>query len=190
MAKKNSGCEFATLQKTQCHPACEPVRLDGSELQMFDSIAQEHVKAHGTEILYWRQDLDRSQRDPLYDEPVDRSFRGPYKVYGFVEYAAGQPETTEQGMRVTWAGTVWIPRVEFEQSGAGSPLEGDVLQYWNVPWFGEHGVNSEEVPGRGYYFDVVNADDDGHVFDSAAFVGFKLEVRRRTEFTPERRLEG
>lgn len=190
MPKDKLNCDFATLLDSDCHPACEPVRLDAQELFVFDSIANEHVEAHGTEIKYWRQDLDRSLRDPLYDEPVDRCFRGPFQMFGFVEYPPGVPEMTENGMRVTWATSVWIPRVQFESAGAGSPLEGDVLQFWDLPFFGEHGVNAEEVPGRGYYFDVVNADDDGHVFDSAAFVGFKLEVRRRTEFTPERRLEG
>jgi hypothetical protein len=36
---------------------------------------------------------------------------------------------------------------------------------------------------------VINADDDGHVFDTGHFVGMVLQVMRRTEFTAERRLD-
>jgi len=165
--------------------------FDSSELCMFDSIAGEHIEAYGTDLRFWHQDHEHTKRDALYDEPVDRAFKGPYLLKGYVEYAGGTPEMTEQGMRVTWAGNIWIARSSLEAANAPAPLEGDVISYWDVPFFAEHAVNSEEpVPGKMYAFDVVNSDDDGHVFDSEAFLYFKLDVRRRTEFTPERRLAG
>lgn len=176
-------CSLRGCSKEQFH-------IDGSEIATFDHFVVERTRAHGTKLDYWHQDLKRTKRDALYDEPIDRVWAGPYKIYGYVEYAPGQPEMREEGMRVTWTGNIWIPRAELELVKAPPPLEGDIIRYWRIPFFAEHGVNSEEsaVDTAGYFFDVVNSDDDGHIADAEAFVGFKLEVRRRTEFTPERRL--
>lgn len=183
-------CKFAKLD-TACKPLCDPFELDGSELCVFDTWAEEKMEAHGTPVKYYHQDIEGSERDPLYDEPVDREFRGPFLLKGFVEYPPGVPEMTENGMRVTWTGIVYFARATLEAKGLPTPLEGDILQFWDeVLFFREHGVNGEDVPGAGYYFDVVNVDDDGHIFDSAAFTHLKMEIRRRTEFTPERRLAG
>jgi hypothetical protein len=189
MAKKKVGvCEFAKV-KTAC-----PFELTEAEACVFDSIAEEHVSGHGTDLLFWHQDVEHSIRDPLYDEPIDRAWRGPYALKGFVEYMAGQPQMDEQGMTVRWRGFIWIARSALESAGAPAPLEGDVLKFWDNKFFTEHSVNSDEdaihgPPPSGYFFDVINADDDGHIFDTGHFVGLKLEVMRRTEFTPERRLE-
>jgi hypothetical protein len=168
----------------------EQFQIDGSEIATFDHFVTERTRAHGTRLDYWHQDLPNTARDKLYDEPVNRAWRGPYKIYGYVEYSPGQPEMREEGIRVTWTGNIWIARKEIENASAPPPLEGDIIRYWPLPFFAEHGVNNEEsaVSTAGYFFDVVNSDDDGHIAGAAAFVGFKLEVRRRTEFTPERRL--
>lgn len=192
MTKKCKGtgsCDFVTLKSASCPVKCSPFQLDDSESAFFDSIAQEHVQAHGTELYFWHQDLEESTRDPLYDEPIDREWRGPYKIMGWVEYMAGQPQMREEGMVVRWEGRIWIARAELEEKGAPAPLEGDVLKFWDNTFFEEHGVNAEEGVHGGYYFDVINADDDGHVFDTGHFVGIVLNVLRRTEFTPERRLD-
>ena len=191
MAKKCSGvgsCVFVEL-KTSCQPLCDSFKLDSSESQMFDHIAQEHTEAHGVDILYWHQNLGESIRDPLYDEPIERVWDGPFKITGYVEYMAGTPQMQEEGLTVRWQGTIWIARVELEDKNAPSPLEGDVLKFWDNKFFAEHGVNAEEGVHGGYYFDVINADDAGHVHDTDHFVGILLTVMRRTEFTPERRLD-
>jgi hypothetical protein len=184
-------CKFANVEGEDCPATCEGMVLDSKELCVFDSIAQEHVDAHGTDVKFYHQDIPGSSRDPLYDEPVDREFRGPYKLKAFVEYPPATPEMTENGMRVTWTGSVWVARAALEVHGIPAPLEGDIFQFWDtVEFYKEHSVGHEHVPGAGYYFDVVTVDEDGHVFDSEAFVGFKCEIRRRSEFTPERRLAG
>lgn len=186
---KTGSCKFAAL-KTKARPLCGPFVLDGSDGPLFDHFAQEHTAASGTEILYWHQDLETSLRDPLYDEPIDRVWRGPFKLKGFVEYMEGQPQMSENGMTVRWQGRIFIARLELEQSNAPAPLEGDVLKFWENKFFQEHSVNGDEsIPNAGYYFDVINADDVGHVHDSDRFVGFNLTVQRRTEFTAERRLD-
>ena len=157
---------------------------------MYDHFAQEHVEASGTDILLWYQDLENSLRDPLYDEPIDREWLGPFKLTGWVEYIAGTPQMREEGMVVRWEGRIWIARKELEDTGTPAPLEGDMIKYWDDKFFAEHGVNAQSGVHGGYYFDVINVDDDGHVQDDGHFVGLTINVLRRTEFTPERRLEG
>jgi hypothetical protein len=49
-------------------------------------------------------------------------------------------------------------------------------------------VNWENVPNKGYYFNVVNIQDDGHMMDNPDFSGFKLELRRYSEAFPENRI--
>lgn len=190
MVKKCSGvgnCGFATLDKSS-QSLCASFKLDDSESQMFDHFAQEHTEAHGTDLHLWHQNLETSTRDPLYDEPIEREWGGPFKLTGFVEYMAGTPQMREEGMVVRWQGTIWVARKELEDTGTPAPLEGDVIKFWDNKFFAEHSVNAEHGVHGGYYFDVINADDDGHVHDTGHFVGIMLTVLRRTEFTPERRL--
>jgi hypothetical protein len=181
--------QFAELPGS-CAAKCPPFKIDDSEGGVFDHFAQEQVKAVGPDISYWHQDLDASTRDPLYDEPIDRVWRGPFKLTGFVEYMEGQPGMREEGSFVRWEGRIWLPRKELEDNNAPAPVEGDVIQYWDDRFFADFAVNDEAVPKAGYYFDIIKASDDGHVGDTSHFVGFALQVVRRTEFTAERRLEG
>jgi hypothetical protein len=76
-----------------------------------------------------------------------------------------------------------------EEAVAPVPSEGDVLQAWNIPFYQKYSTAEQEpLPTAGYYFNVVDVDTDGQLFDNPTFVGFKLKLNRRTEFTPERRL--
>lgn len=194
MPKKKAGvCKFAKVT-TSCPTKCKPFEFSDMESCVFDSIAKEHTEAVGTTLYYWHQNIEESIRDPLYDEPIDRAWLGPYKIKGFVEYMEGQPQMQEQGMTVRWQGALYIARASFEEAGAPAPLEGDVFKFWDDKFFTGHSVNEDKdalegTPSPGYYFDVINSDDTGHIFDQAYFVGFRLLVMRRTEFTAERRLE-
>jgi hypothetical protein len=49
-------------------------------------------------------------------------------------------------------------------------------------------VDSEGTPNAGYYFNVINVVDDAHMFDNPDFTMFRLDLRRYTEFNPERRI--
>ena len=50
------------------------------------------------------------------------------------------------------------------------PKEGDVLYLFNEWW------------------DVAKAGIGGNVLDSPHYVGFKLELRKRTQYTPDRKI--
>lgn len=169
-------------------PLVDAFTLCDGERFLFDCWAQEHNRIGGTQIEFWSLNIEKSKRDPLYDEPVERVWDGPFRLIGYLEYPDKVPEAREEGLRSSWASSIWIARKEFEDAHAPAPVAGDVIRVWNTPFHQSVGVDAEDVPGRGFYFDVTDADDDGHLFDNASFVGFKCDITRRTEFTPERRL--
>lgn len=169
--------EFSTLQMPDC------------EHDLFDSIAQEHTKIAGTDIDYYSHNVSGGKRDALYDEPTERSFLGPFRMKGYVVWPDSTPDATEKGWRTVFPAEAWISRKEIEDQHCPAPSETDVIRFWNVPYFNEWAVDGQTAaPNHGYYFDVLNVNDDGHLFDSPQFVGFKLLIKRRTEFTPERRI--
>lgn len=183
--------EFATC-KTTCRdvaPEGELV-LSASEQRLFDSVANELVSVAGTTILYFVLDLNNSKRDALYDEPVERVWKGPYVMKAHVETPNGVPEAREEGFRTTWECTVWIPREAFDGVKLPGPAEGDAIQFWDNPWWNiqEAAQGEENIPNVGMYLDVIQIDPDGILFDNPSFVGFKMTVRRKSEFTAERRI--
>jgi hypothetical protein len=180
-------CNFAKVE-TSCPNPCGPFELNDQALCFFDTVITTQVEAVGTPLEYWHQDVANSRHDPLYDEPIQRLFTGPWKLKGFVEWPEATAENREEGFRVTWDGTVTLARATLEGIGAPAPQEGDVIRFWPNAFFKKFATGGQNDPGAGYYFDVINVTDDGHVHDTAAFVGFKLRLRRRTEFAPERRL--
>lgn len=168
--------EFATLQMPEC------------EHDLFDSIAQEHVNIAGTDIDFYSHNVKGSTRDALYDEPVERVYGGPFRVKGYVVWPDTTPDVRMEGWRTVVNAEAWIARKEIEDKRCPAPSETDVLRIWNTPFFNNWAVDGEDEPNAGYYFDILNVNDDGHLFDSPQFVGFKMILKRRTEFTPERRI--
>lgn len=174
--RKVAPYEFSTLQLPDC------------EHDLFDSIAQEHVRIAGTDIDYYSHRVKDSTRDALYDEPTERAYSGPFRLKGYLVWPDLTPDISEKGWRSVANAECWIARKEIEDLHCPAPSETDVLRIWNTPFFNQWAVDGEDVPGAGYYFDVLNVNDDGHLFDSPQFVGFKMIIKRRTEFTPERRI--
>jgi hypothetical protein len=158
-------------------------KFDSTESFIFDSIAQEVGKHVGTEVEWYGQDVEGSVRDPLYGEPIDRKWKGPFIIAGKVEIPDLSPEVKAEGLKLSFETTVWIARAEFEVSGLSRPKLGDVFHVWKIPFYGQQ---AEE---QGYYFDVVDIDHDGHIYDTEHFVQFKIIGKRNTEFTAERRVE-
>jgi hypothetical protein len=174
--RKVAPYEFSTLQMPDC------------EHDLFDSIAQEHVNIAGTDIDFYSHNVAGSKRDALYDEPVERVYGGPFRVKGYVVWPDTTPDVRMEGWRTIVNAEAWIARKEIEDKRCPAPSETDVLRFWNTPFFNDWAVDGEDVPNAGYYFDILNVNDDGHLFDSPQFVGFKMILKRRTEFTPERRI--
>jgi hypothetical protein len=164
-------------------------KLDDKERFLFDLWATEHTGIGGTPLDFWSLDIVNTRRDPLYDEPIERAWNGPYRIQGWASMPDTAPSTGEEGFRSRFTAQCWMPRKALEDARAPVPSEGDVVRLWNTPYFAAVSVDNEPVDDAGYFFDVINVDEDGHLFDQPGFVGFKIDLVRRTEFTPERRLQ-
>lgn len=170
---------------------CGELRLNDVELPFFDGIAAEHVRITGTPLDYYALNREKSKNDPLYNEAEDRVYDGPFRISGFIEYPENAPEVRDEGVRFVWNSLCWLPRRALEEANCPIPNEGDVVVAWQTPFMKDWSTGFQtNVPGAQYAFDCVNVNDDGHLFDNASFVGYRIELRRRTEFTPERRIDG
>jgi len=156
------------------------------ELPLLDSVAME-TASQGTPIEYYSLSIEGSTIDPLYIEPINRAFT-LFNLMGVVEWPDSTPEMLEGGARTRFQNTITIPRRAFELAGAPAPSEGDAVRFWMTPFFDDFSVDGANVPNAGFYFDVIDVDDDGHPYDGPEFIWFKLSCKRTTDFTPERRI--
>ena len=189
-------------------------RLYGQEIYLFDTVAQELNQIIGPPVDYYLCDTTINRYanvtnyaypqpnperlpnvpttvvDPLYNEPLAWSFQGPFRIPMYIEYPQKNVSSGEEGERTHWDALAWVSRKEYEDAYIGRPpSEGDVLQIWRTPFFKDYSTNDiMPIPNSGFYFDIRNVEEDGHLVDSAQFVGYKLSLVRRTEFTPERKL--
>jgi hypothetical protein len=163
--------------------------LSDCEIFLFDGIASEVTNIAGTEVDLFQFNKKKSTRDPLYDETIKDSFDGPFRLRAWVEWPDPTPETRAEGFRKTFPATMWLARVDLEVIGASAPSFGDIVRFWNTPYF--NGTSTSYQVGsnvKGYYFTLTEVKDDGHLFDNPSFVGFKCTIARNTEFAPERRV--
>jgi hypothetical protein len=160
-------------------------RLDAQEIQMWDLFAQEPVNAAGTRCELWRRNLAKSTSDPLYSEPSQVVFDGPYVFYANVEWPEATPEASEDGLRLLFPSGCWIPRKTLEDANAGGVRRGDVLRFWELPVFDDLSSNYQAIPGQGYFFDIIKTNDDGHLHDAPQFVAFRCDLKRKSTFGPE-----
>lgn len=172
--------------------AGEPFALTAFDRPEFDCVAYEHSRSAGTEIQFYSQILDATTIHPAYGEPLPegRVFRGPWKLKGWFAWTDSVPTIRVEGFTRSYDSQAWIARLEIEKEHAPQPKEGDVLLVWNTPFFQGADEDSvgDKIPKMSYYFDVVDSDDDGHLFDTPEFVGFTISLRRDSGYTPERRL--
>lgn len=163
--------------------------LGDSEIFLHDLIAVEMNHIAGTDVDFFQLNKKKSKRDPLYDEMLQEEFDGPFRVRTWVEWPAPTPEPRQEGFRQTWYNSLWVARADLEVAGARPPYYGDIVRFWKLPYFDKFSVpyDSGKTP-KGYYFTITEISDDGHLFDTSSFVGFKCTLARNSEFTPERRI--
>lgn len=160
-------------------------RLDGAELFLRDLYAQEPTNIGGTVCELFTRDIANSVVDPLYGEPSQSSFNGPYRLMASVEWPEATPEVDDEGLRDLWPSGVWIPRKTIEEVGARAPREGDIVRFWELPYFDLTAGNNQPGTKAAFYFDVIQVNDDGHSHDDATFVAFRCNLKRRSDAPPE-----
>ena len=158
------------------------------EKALFDSVATEHVHWAGTPLYFYKYDRKRSDVDPLYGEVTSKAWVGPYEFRAHFTDAPAQPTTRAEGFRLGFRSQAWISRQDFEQMKVPFPDVGDVLRIWNVEFINKFAVAGEVVPEEGFFFNIVTVNLDGHMADNADFSGFRLDISRLTEYSPERRI--
>jgi len=158
------------------------------ELRLFDAWAEEHVRIGGTRIAVYSIDPAGSTMSAVHDEVTDRRYRGPFPMWGWAEYPEGQPVVTDPGVTIRWPVKFWVPRASIEKARAPAPMEGDIIRFWDKPFFTANGDSDLPTEG-GYFFLITKVNEDGHPYDDPGFVGFSFEGTRDTAFSPERRMD-
>lgn len=129
----------------------------------------------GVEATYYSLNRDKNNVDPLYNEPCVWNFeKFCLKVHvQFEEKDDKEASTRDEGIETMFDGIVHMAVLEWtEKSPVGRrPKEGDV-------------INAHET-----FFDVVLGASGGKVVDLPDFVGFKLNLKRRSKFIPERKVD-
>lgn len=188
-------CPKPSTPLDRCNSGVRPMQpgekfgLSDAERGLFDCIASEHVQIIGTTIEYFPQNQQLSQVDALYNEPIRRSFSGPFMLSAYISYPEHSPSTSVEGFTSFFDATAFITRTEFERVNlVTGPGESDVLRIWNTPYWNQTSVDGFNVPGAGLYFSIVDVREDGVLFDTPSFMGFTLTIRRVTQQTPERKI--
>jgi hypothetical protein len=157
------------------------------ELPLWDSVAQEPARLAGLPLRL--HSVRRSKnRHPLYAEPSvgekEWEFSGPWEVYGALEYDQindDQVEGASEGIQEEADATLWVARKEFDDIEAPDPKPGDVVDFWERQPFNRRQFQ---------YWDVINAQPGGNVFNAETFTMWKLTLKHRTRFSPKRKVEG
>lgn len=168
------------------------------------SLEEERIELVGPPCEYYS--LNRGKNvDALYGEPTNDPLYGG-------SAARGTPSISTQAWNFypdTGAGqeTVTFPcAIEYQESDNRTPMvrpEGFLHEYdaivaisrnhWECAWEGTIISGREPKEGDvlylfGEWWDVVKAGRSGYVLDSPEYVGFKLELKKRTQYTPDRKV--
>lgn len=163
------------------------LQITDEEKPLYDSVAVESTLAEGEPVEFYSQDLDRTVRDPVTRQVRKRAWKGPWVVKSRIEWPDSTPEVREEGFVTNWSSRIWMPRALLEQLGAPVPQEGDVVRFWDIPFFNDK-IRLKQLFPAGLFFNVVDVDSDGHIGSTSTFVGFWLTIKRRTDYPPERRV--
>jgi len=168
------------------------------------SLEEERIELVGPPCEYYS--LNRGKNvDALYGEPTNDPLYGGSS-------ARGAPSVSDEAWNFcpdVDAGeepVVFPCSIEYQESDNRTPsvrTEGFVYEYdsiiaisrnhWECAWEDLMCAGREPKEGDvlylfGEWWDVVKAGRSGYILDSPEFVGYRLELRKRTQYTPDRKV--
>lgn len=156
------------------------------ERPLWDSIAQEPARLSGTQVRLYSVRRAKNHH-PLYREPgagsKDWEFQGPWEFWGAIEFDPTTDVDTDagsEGLKKSADAILWVSRKELEDIGAPDPKVDDVIHFWGKrPFKRASGFE---------FFDLIKAEPHGNVMSTETFVQWKLTLKARSSFDPERRV--
>lgn len=168
------------------------------------SLEEERIELVGPPCEYYT--LNRGKNvDALYGEPTNDPL-----------YGGSSPRGSDSKSNESWnfcpdilsgEEEITFPvAIEYQESDNRNPMvrtEGFLYEYdaivsisrnhWECAWEDTTCAGREPKEGDvlyvyGEWFDVTKAGRSGYVLNSPDFVGYKLEVKKRTQFTPDRKV--
>jgi hypothetical protein len=127
--------------------------------------------------------------DPLYQEASPgEQFRGPYQLAVTITFDESEgnydQDVNDEGVERSFDAKLGIAKLEWDSKVVGflppgtpgfvEPREGDVIGVFESP-------NTR-------WFDIKKVDRSGYVQMTSTFVAWKIELKKRNSFTPDRRL--
>lgn len=144
------------------------------ELRLYRSFERERINLFGQQVDYYV--LSRgSNVDPVYNEPTPEWNFATYSLIAAVTYQQmdnRQPSVRDEGFVVEFDAEAYIAYNDWVAAvgaGAAAPKEGDVMF------------------AMAEYFDVVQFGSGGNFVDTVNAVGYKLLLKKRTKFAPQRK---
>tara|TARA_B100001094_G_scaffold293304_1_gene313080 strand:- start:437 stop:898 length:462 start_codon:yes stop_codon:yes gene_type:complete len=149
-----------------------PIYSD-QDLGYLRTLEAERYKLSGQSVSYYT--LNRgSSVDPLYGEAKPEAYQTHTLTMAitYQESDNKEPSVQDEGLVFEYDAEAFLAHSEWASSGPAGrlPKVGDVVL-----------IMAE-------YFDVVKASKGGNVMDTVSAVGFKLMLRKRSKFDPQRRL--
>lgn len=131
-------------------------------------------------LRIWR--AGAMQVDPLYGQPIGQEFEAPYVTMGVLKYDATSNRELSQGewgQQLSNTAELHIPYYHHLTNQLPMPQEGDLVEVWAQSW---------ELLGT--FYNIIKVDPAGRIQGGPYYTRWQLQLERREEFLPERRLLG
>ena len=159
-------CEDADFIASITSEVTELFGTDDASLYRYSAAAAENI----------------ARKDPIWDEPTTTPAYKKFDVPVMWFDWSSNDLASESGDDSEVDAVAYISKNHL--IGAGVPLDHD-QDYVNV---GDILVLHNKCGQQPFYFDIVQTDRDGWINSSADFTQYKMDLRRRQKYEPERKL--
>lgn len=131
-------------------------------------------------LRIWRAGAE--QVHPVYGSTRGQEFEAPYVTMGVLKYDAPSNRDLSQGewgQQLADTAELHIPYYHHLINNLPVPSEGDLVEVWAQNW---------EVLGT--FYNMIKVDPAGRINGGPYYTRWQIQLERREEFLPERRLLG